>query len=245
MSFSDDEIERYARHLVLAEVGGPGQQALKRARVLIVGAGGVGAPAALYLAAAGVGTLGLIDDDAVALSNLQRQILFDTTDVGRPKVEAAAERLSALNPHVQVRPINTRLTPATAREIVRDYDLVLDGTDDFATRFCVNDACLRHGKTLVSGAIGRWTGQVGVFSGKPCYRCLVPEIPPDAETCQAVGVVGALAGVVGSLMAMEAIKLIVGAGDPLAGRLLIYDGLSAETRTVRLGADPECPACRS
>lgn len=243
MSFSDDEIERYARHLVLAEVGGPGQQALKRARVLIVGAGGVGTPAALYLAAAGVGTLGLIDDDAVALSNLQRQILFDTTDVGRPKVKAAAERLRAVNPHVQIRPINTRLTPATAREIVRDYDLVLDGTDDFPTRFAVNAACVAEGVPLVSGALGRWSGQVGVLEGRPCYRCLVPDVPPDAETCARIGVVGALAGIVGSMAALEAIKLITGAGEPLRGRLWIYDGLSAASRAVRIPPDPACPVC--
>ena len=241
--FTDQEVERYARHLVLREVGGPGQQKLKSASVLIVGAGGLGSPAALYLAAAGVGAVMLADPDIVDRSNLQRQILYAEADIGRPKAEAAADRLAALNPDVFVAGYHGAFDVASADELVSGVDLVLDGTDDFATRFCVNDACLRHGKTLVSGAIGRWTGQVGVFAAKPCYRCLVPEIPPDAETCQAVGVVGALAGVVGSLMAMEAVKLIVGAGDPLAGRLLIYDGLSAETRTVRLGADPACPSC--
>ena len=243
MSFSDEEVERYARHLVLREIGGPGQQALKGARVLIVGAGGLGSPAALYLAAAGVGTLGLVDPDVVDLSNLQRQVLFDGRDIGEAKVSAAAARLTAINPHVHVTPIHRRVDGANAREIIAPFDVVLDGTDDFATRFAVNAACVALGKTLVSGAIGRWSGQVGVFAARPCYRCLVSEIPPDAETCAAVGVVGALAGVVGAMMALEAIKVIAGAGEPLAGRLLIYDGLSAETRTVRLPADPQCPVC--
>lgn len=243
MSFSDTEVERYARHLVLREVGGPGQQKLKSAKVLVVGAGGLGAPASLYLAAAGVGTIGLVDPDAVSLSNLQRQVLYATTDVGRPKVEAAVQHLGALNPHVAVQTHPVWLDAANASEIVAGYDLVLDGTDDFATRFAVSDVCLAQGKPLVSGALGRWTGQVGVFHGKPCYRCLVPETPPDAETCALAGVVGALAGVIGSMMALEVVKLIVGAGQPLSGKLLIYDALAAETRTVRIGADPHCPSC--
>jgi molybdopterin/thiamine biosynthesis adenylyltransferase len=245
MSFTPEEVERYARHLVLREVGGPGQQKLKAARVLMVGAGGLGAPAALYLAAAGVGTIGLVDPDTVSLSNLQRQVLYATGDVGRPKVEAAVEHLSALNPHTTVETHPLWLDETNAGAVVSQYDLVLDGTDDFKTRFAVSDACLAHGKPLVSGALGRWTGQVGVFHGQPCYRCLVPEVPPDAETCSLVGVVGALAGVIGSMMALEAVKLIVGAGQPLSGRLLIYDALAAETRTVRIGADPACPACGS
>jgi molybdopterin/thiamine biosynthesis adenylyltransferase len=243
MSFSDDEVERYARHLVLREIGGPGQQKLAAARVLIVGAGGLGAPAALYLAAAGVGEIAIVDPDTVSLSNLQRQVLYVTADDGAPKVERAADRLAALNPHVRVEPIDEALTEANARSLIAGRTLVLDGTDDFASRFAVNDACVAEGVTLVSGAIGRWTGQIGVFAGEPCYRCLVPEIPPDAETCSAVGVVGALAGVIGSMMALEAVKVITGAGDPLTGRLLIYDALSAEARTVRIGADPECPVC--
>lgn len=243
MSFSQGEVERYARHLVLREIGGPGQQKLKAARVLIVGAGGLGAPAALYLAAAGVGTIGIADADTVSLSNLQRQVLYAEADVGQSKVEAAVRHLAALNPNVAVVPHPVWLDEANAREIVAGYDLVLDGTDDFSTRFAVSDACLAEGKVLVSGALGRWTGQVGVFHGQPCYRCLVPEIPPDAETCALVGVVGALAGVIGSMMALEAVKVIAGAGRPLSGRLLIYDALAAETRTVRIGADPECPAC--
>ena len=243
MAFTEDEVERYARHLVLSEVGGPGQQALKRARVLIVGAGGVGGPAALYLAAAGVGTLGLIDHDAVALSNLQRQILFDTADVGRPKVEAAAMRLEGLNPHVAVQTFAERLTAENALARIEDFDLVLDGTDDFETRFLVNGACMTAGRPLVSGALGRWSGQVAVFAGRPCYRCLVPQMPPDAETCARVGVVGALAGVVGTMAALEAIKVLTGAGQPLTGRLLLYDGLAGTARTVRIAPDPACPVC--
>ena len=244
-NFTDEEVERYARHLVLREVGGPGQQALKAARVLLVGAGGLGAPAALYLAAAGVGRLGLADADTVSLSNLQRQVLYAGADIGQPKVEAAAEHLAALNPHVAVIPHPVVLHAGYAEALIADYDLVLDGTDNFETRFIVSDACLAQGKTLVSGAIGRWTGQVAVFQGRPCYRCLVPEAPPDAETCVAVGVIGALAGVIGSMMALEAVKLITGAGEALTGRLMIYDGLVGETRTVRIGADPHCPSCGS
>lgn len=243
MTFSDDEIARYARHLVLAEVGGPGQQRLKAARIAIVGMGGVGAPAALYLAAAGVGTVRLIDDDRVALSNLQRQIAFDTIDVDRPKVEAGGERLSALNPNVGIEAVSERLTDASAARLIEDCDVVIDGTDDFSARFAVNAACVARGVPLVSGALGRWIGQVGVFQGRPCYACLVPETPPNAETCARVGVVGALAGVVGSVAALEAIKLIAGTGDPLMGRLLLYDGLAGTARTVAVSADPACPVC--
>ena len=243
MRFSTDEVERYARHLVLREIGGPGQQKLAAARVLIVGAGGLGAPAALYLAAAGVGVLGLADPDHVSLSNLQRQVIYATADVGRAKVDASAERLAAINPHVQVEAHTVAVGPDNAASVVAGYDLVLDGTDNFATRFAVNATCVAAGKPLVSGALGRWTGQVGVFAERPCYRCLVAETPPDAETCAAVGVMGALAGVVGSMMALEAIKLITGAGESLTGRLLVYDALSADCRTVRIGADPDCPVC--
>jgi molybdopterin/thiamine biosynthesis adenylyltransferase len=242
-SFTDAEVERYARHLVLREIGGQGQQALKAARVLIVGAGGLGSPAALYLAAAGVGVIGLADADTVSLSNLQRQVLYAAADIGRAKVEAAADHLAALNPEVEIRTHPVMLNPDNAADLIADYDLVLDGTDDFAARFAVNDACLAAGRPLVSGAIGRWSGQVAVFDGRPCYRCLAPATPPEAETCAAVGVVGALAGVVGSMMALEAIKRITGAGEALAGRLWLYDGLSGESRTVRIGADPDCPAC--
>lgn len=243
MTFSEDEIERYARHLVLADVGGPGQQRLKKARVLIIGAGGVGGPAALYLAAAGIGTLGLVDDDTVSLSNLQRQIQFDTADVGTSKVEVSARRLTALNPHVEVQTFAERLSPDTAWLRVTGWDLVIDGTDDFETRMAVNAACVASGVPLVSGALGAWSGQVAVFEGQPCYRCLVPDIPPDAETCARVGVIGALAGLIGSLAALEAIKRLTGAGDPLTGRLWIHDALTGRSRTVRIAADPACPVC--
>ena len=243
VTFSDDEIERYARHLVLAEVGGPGQQRLKAARVGLIGLGGVGSPAALYLATAGIGALRLIDDDTVALSNLQRQIAFDTADIGRPKVEAGAGTLTALNPHVRIEPVARRLTAENAADGVAGCDVIIDGTDDFPTRQAVNAACVAAGIPLVSGALGRWSGQVGVFAGRPCYRCLVPEEPPEAETCARVGVVGALAGVVGAMAALEAIKLVTGAGAALTGRLLIYDGLAGTARTVAVGADPDCPVC--
>ncbi|MBV8593657.1 MAG: molybdopterin-synthase adenylyltransferase MoeB [Caulobacteraceae bacterium] len=243
MSFSPKEVERYARHLVLREIGGPGQQALKRARILIVGVGGLGCPAALYLAAAGVGRLGLVDPDTVSLSNLQRQGLFATEDEGLAKVDAAAAALRRLNPHVDIGAHAVEFTSANAAELVAGHDIVLDGTDDFATRFLLNAACVAAKRPLVTGALGRWTGQVAVFEGRPCYRCLMPEIPPDIETCAAVGVIGALAGVIGSMMALEAVKLLTGAGEPLAGRLLILDGLAAESRTVTVGADAACPVC--
>jgi molybdopterin/thiamine biosynthesis adenylyltransferase len=241
--FSDREVERYARHLVLREIGGPGQQRLKAARVLLVGAGGIGAPAALYLAAAGVGTLGLLDDDTVALSNLQRQVLYAEADIGRPKVEAGRERLEALNADIAVVPIARRLTPETARELVRGWDLVIDGSDSFETRAAVGEACVAEGVTLVAAAIGRWEAQIAVLNGKPCWRCFVPETPPDAETCVAVGVVGALAGVAGSLAALAAVRAIAGAGPDIAGEVMILDALNWRTRTVRLAADPACPVC--
>ena len=254
MSFSAEERDRYARHILLKEVGGPGQQALKTATIAIIGAGGLGAPAALYLAAAGVGRLRLIDDDTVSLSNLQRQVLYATKDVGASKVESARDALTRINPHVEIEPIAQRLTNENAKELLRGANLVLDGTDDFATRFAVNAVCHDLGITLISGAVGRWDGQVATFKSGPtktlppeqrlpCYRCFVPEIPPDAETCAAVGIVGALTGVIGSLMALEAIKEIAGAGESLAGRVLIYDALRAEARTVRLPRDPKCPVC--
>ena len=241
--FSDAEVERYARHLILSEIGGPGQQRLAAARVLVVGAGGVGGPAALYLAAAGVGTIGLVDDDTVSLSNLQRQIQFADADIGAPKVEALATRLKQANPHILVQPHSVRLTPQNAAELVTAHDVILDGTDDFETRFTVNAACVAAGKPLVSGALGRWNGQVAVFEGRPCYRCLVPETPPEAETCARVGVVGALTGVIGSMAALEAIKIITRAGAPLTGRLMLYDGLGGTSRTVKVAADPFCSVC--
>lgn len=244
----DEEIERYARHLVLKEIGGPGQQRLRAASALIVGAGGLGGPAALYLAAAGVGTITLIDPDTVSLDNLQRQIQFATGDVGQPKAAIAAQGLARLNPLVNVRAVQAELTPENAAAILAGSDVVLDGCDNFETRFAVNAACHHLGKPLISGAVGRWTGQVAVFTsglskGTPCYQCFVPAIPPDAETCERVGVVGALTGIIGSMMALEAIKWITGAGDPLSGRLLMYDGLAGTGRTLTLHHDPACPVC--
>lgn len=240
------DVTRHARHIVLKEIGGPGQQRLSRARALIIGAGGLGAPAALYLAAAGLGAIRIADPDQVSLDNLQRQVLFRTQDVGRDKVEAAASHLSALDPAVRIEPVKTRADAAGLPTLLDGADLVLDGCDDFETRFAVNDAAIRARAPLVSGAVGRWDGQVAVFAphlGGPCYRCFVPAAPPDAETCAQTGVVGALTGVIGSLMALEAVKLIARAGDPLLGRLMLYDGLAGTARTVRLPRDPDCPAC--
>ncbi|MEZ5959284.1 MAG: molybdopterin-synthase adenylyltransferase MoeB [Hyphomonadaceae bacterium] len=244
MSFSDKERERYARHILLKEIGGPGQQRLKAATVAIVGAGGLGAPAALYLVAAGVGRLRLIDDDAVSLDNLQRQIIFRGVDVGASKVERAEAALAALNDNVTVEAERQRLTAANAAYLLQGADIILDGTDDFETRFAVNAAARELGAPLVSGAVGRWDGQVSVFArGGPCYRCFVPEMPPDAETCARVGVVGALTGVIGSMMALEAIKLIAQAGEPLIGRVMFFDGLRGEAHTSVLPRDPACPVC--
>lgn len=252
MALNDAQLERYARHILLREIGGAGQNRLLNAKVLVIGAGGLGAPALLYLAAAGVGTLGIVDDDTVALSNLQRQILYTTGDVGASKAETAAVRLAALNPDARLVIHRVRLDPDNAEALIAPYDLVLDGCDNFATRFAVNDACVRQGKTLVSGAIGEFDGQIAVFKphGRdargdrfPCYRCLVPEAPEGAATCTEQGVVGALAGVVGTWTALETVKEIVGFGESLAGRLVLFEGLSAESRKVRLRRDPECPAC--
>jgi molybdopterin/thiamine biosynthesis adenylyltransferase len=254
MPLSPDQLQRYARHITLREIGGPGQQRLRNAKVAVVGAGGLGAPAALYLAAAGIGTLKLIDHDAVGLSNLQRQVIFRTGDVGRFKVDAAADALSDLNPDIGIDLALTRLSPENAASLLAGADLVLDGTDDFATRFAINETAHALAIPLVSGAVGRWTGQLSVFKsgltkGKPpserlpCYRCLVPEIPPDAEACERAGIVGALTGVIGSMMALEAIKEIARAGESLAGRLLIYDALDTRVRTAALSADPECTVC--
>ena len=243
-----DSINRYARHLVLKEIGGPGQQALLASRVVIIGAGGLGGPVGLYLAAAGVGHITIIDDDKVEASNLQRQVQFISSDIGMEKAKIMADTLDDLNPDVETRGIVTRLMADNAHNLLRGADIVIDGVDDFAARFIINDACLHLGVPLISGALGRFNGQVSVFKNdgaSPCYRCLVPDIPPDAETCAAVGVVGALAGVIGSVMALEVVKLITGAGQSLAGRLWLYDGLAAEARTITLPKDPACPACGS
>lgn len=244
MKLSADERERYARHILLKEIGGPGQQQLKAASVAIVGAGGLGAPAALYLAAAGIGRIRLIDDDTVALSNLQRQIIFETSDVGAAKVERAAAALRALNDTINVEARAERLSEENAPALLAGVDLVLDGTDDFATRFAVNAACHALGVTLISGAVGRWSGQVAAFAPQgPCYRCFVPSTPPDAETCERVGIVGALTGIIGSIMALEAVKHLTDAGETLTGRIFLFDGLNADARTVKLARDPACPVC--
>ena len=248
MSFSDAEVDRYARQIVLHEIGGPGQQRLKAARVLVIGAGGLGSPAILYLAAAGVGTIGVVDDDTVSLSNLQRQVLHATDEVGVPKTESAARAVARLNPHVTVAPHTTRLGANSAEALIGAYDLVLDGSDNFETRYLVSDTCARLSRPLVFAALGRWDGQLSVFrpwAGGPCYRCLFPEPPPDdlVPACAEAGVLGAMAGVLGTLQAVEAVKLITGAGTPLDGRLFLYDALAAETRSLRLSKRPDCPVC--
>ncbi|XBQ17509.1 MAG: molybdopterin-synthase adenylyltransferase MoeB [Oceanicaulis sp.] len=238
--------ERHARHILLKEIGGPGQQRLSRARVLIVGAGGLGAPAALYLAAAGIGAIRIADPDQVSLDNLQRQILYRTADIGRSKTEAAAQALTALDPAVTIEPRPIRADAESLPDLLEGCDLVLDGCDEFPTRFAVNAAAIAARVPLVSGAVGRWDGQVSVFAphlGGPCYQCLVPAPPPDAERCAETGIVGALTGVIGSAMALEAIKLTARAGDALIGRILIFDGLAGAARTVRLARDRSCPAC--
>jgi molybdopterin/thiamine biosynthesis adenylyltransferase/rhodanese-related sulfurtransferase len=246
-TLTTDEIQRYSRHLILPDVGVEGQQKLKAARVLIVGAGGLGSPVALYLAAAGVGTLGLIDFDVVDVSNLQRQILHGTKDVGRSKLESARARLHDVNPHVRVETYETRLTSANALEIIRGYDIVVDGTDNFATRYLTNDACVLLGKPNVYGSIFRFEGQASVFgtADGPCYRCLFPEPPPPGSvpSCAEGGVFGVLPGIVGTIQATETIKLILGIGETLAGRLLLIDAQSMQFRAMTLRKDPACPAC--
>lgn len=249
MSLSDDEVDRYARHIVLREVGGAGQARLKRARVLAVGAGGLGSPLILYLAAAGVGTLGIADFDTVSLSNLQRQIAHRTADVGRPKTESAAEAAHALNPHVEVVRHDARIDAGNILDLIAGYDIVADGSDNFATRFLINDACFFAKKTLVSAAVTEFDGQLSTFKphveGCPCYRCLFPEPPPPgtAPSCSETGVLGAAAGVMGTLQALEVIKEITGAGESMAGRLLIYEALTTRFRTVSFKPDPACALC--
>jgi len=244
---TNDEVLRYSRHLLLPEVGMDGQLKLKRAKVLCVGAGGLGSPVALYLAAAGVGTLGIVDFDIVDVTNLQRQILHGTNDVGRPKLDSAAETITAINPNVDVRKFETRLTSANALEIIRDFDIVVDGTDNFATRYLVNDACVLSGKPNVYGSIFRFEGQASVFATKagPCYRCLYPEPPPPGvvPSCAEGGVLGILPGLVGVIQATETIKLILDSGEPLIGRLLMVDALSMRFRELKIRRNADCPAC--
>ncbi len=246
-ALTDAEVVRYSRHLILPEVGPDGQRRLKGARVLLVGAGGLGSPAALYLAAAGVGTLGLVDFDVVDASNLQRQILHGTPDVNRPKLKSAADRLNALNPEVRVEPHETTLSSKNALELLKDYDVILDGTDNFPTRYLVNDACVLLGKPNAYGSIFRFEGQASVFAtrGGPCYRCLYPEPPPPGlvPSCAEGGVLGVLPGVIGTIQATETIKLILGGGETLVGRLLLYDAWRMRFRELKLRRSPECPVC--
>jgi adenylyltransferase/sulfurtransferase len=244
---TNEEVRRYSRHLIMPEVGMEGQRRLKAARVLCVGAGGLGAPASLYLAAAGVGTIGMVDFDVVDASNLQRQVLFSMTDVGRPKVEAARDRLQGVNPSAKIVTHETALNSSNALQIFADYDVIVDGADNFPTRYLVNDACVLTGKPNAYGSIFRFDGQASVFATKegPCYRCLYPEPPPPGlvPSCAEGGVLGVLPGVIGIIQATETIKLILGAGDPLIGRLLLFDALRMTFRTLKLKRDPECPVC--
>lgn len=251
---SEAQVRRYARHILLDEIGGSGQQRLLAARVLVVGAGGLGSPLLLYLAAAGIGTLGIIDDDAVEASNLQRQVVHTTARLGRPKVESAQETIAALNPDVRVIGHRERLTTANAAALIEAYDVIADGSDNFATRFLLNDACYFAGKPLVSGAVLRFSGQVATYKAfvptpdadghGPCYRCLFRAPPPaDQPACTEAGVLGAFCGVVGALQATEVIKEILGIGQGLSGYLLVLDGLDATVRKIRVRRDPACPLC--
>jgi len=249
VSLGPAQLERYARHIVLREIGGPGQRRLRAARVLVVGAGGLGCPALLYMAAAGIGALGIVDDDAVALSNLQRQILYGVADIGAPKVDRAAAALARLDPDIAVEPHALRLDAGTAAALIPRYDVVLDGTDNFATRYVVNGVCVAAGKPLISAAMGQWEGQLGLYhpaGGGPCYQCLFPEAPAPglAPSCAEAGVIGALPGVMGAMMALEAIKLIARTGGDLRGRLLIYDALHADMRRIGIRARDDCEVCR-
>lgn len=251
MSLSDDELERYARHIVLREVGGVGQARLKAARVLVIGAGGLGSPVILYLAAAGVGTVGLVDDDTVSLSNLQRQIAHRTADIGKSKTASAGDTAHAINPGVTVEAHPIRLDATNAIDLISRYDIVADGSDNFATRFLINDACFFARKTLVSAAVTEFDGQLSNFkafdrSGSyPCYRCIFPEPPPrgTVPSCSESGVLGAAAGVMGTLQALEVLKEIVGIGESMAGRLLVYDALTTNFRRLGLQPDPACALC--
>ncbi|MEM8850792.1 MAG: HesA/MoeB/ThiF family protein, partial [Pseudomonadota bacterium] len=242
------ELARYARHIVLREVGGPGQKRLKQAKVLVVGAGGLGSPVLLYLGAAGVGTIGVIDDDVVGQSNLQRQIAHTDARIGTPKVASAQAGVAGVNPFVTVRPYNRRLTEDIAEDLIADYDLVVDGCDNFETRQMVNRACVATGRPLIAGAITQWEGQVTIYDpagGAPCLACLFPEAPAPglAPSCAEAGVIGALPGVVGSVMALEVIKEITGAGTPLRGTMLLWDGLDADARRVKVKRRADCPVC--
>jgi len=247
IEFTDEQIERYSRHIMLPEVGGSGQQKMLEARVLLLGAGGLGSPAAYYLAAAGIGNLGIVDFDQVDLSNLQRQIIHSTERIGMLKTESAKKTIQALNPDVNVTLYNEKMDSSNIMSLIKDYDYVVDGSDNFPTRYLVNDACVMKNKTLIHGSIYRFEGQVTVFKpgDGPCYRCLYPEPPPPGmvPNCQEGGVLGVLAGVIGNLQVVEVLKLILGIGKPLVGKLLIYDALNTEFRNLRLRRDVNCPIC--
>jgi len=246
-TLSKEEVLRYSRHLIMPEVGMDGQLKLKQARVLCIGTGGLGAPLGLYLAAAGVGHIGVVDFDVVDFTNLQRQVLFGTSDIGRPKITAAADRLRNLNPDIRIDAIEERLSSENALELFRDYDIIVDGTDNFPTRYLVNDACVLLGKPNVYGSIFRFEGQITVFGypGGPCYRCLYPEPPPPGlvPSCAEGGVLGVLPGIVGTIQAAETLKLIIGKGEPLIGRLLLFDALAMKFRELKLRKNPDCPVC--
>jgi molybdopterin/thiamine biosynthesis adenylyltransferase len=249
-AFSEAELTRYARHIVLRELGGPGQKRLKQARVLVIGAGGLGAPVLQYLAAAGVGTIGVIDDDIVENANLQRQVIHTDASIGKPKVFSAQAAMVAQNPNVVVRPYHRRLTEDIAADLFADYDLILDGTDNFATRYLANRAAVAQGVPLISGALSQWEGQLSVFDparSGPCYQCIFPQAPAEglAPSCAEAGVIAPLPGVVGSMMAVEAIKIITDAGAPLRGEMLIYDALYGESRKITLKRRADCPVCGS
>ncbi|TCO73865.1 HesA/MoeB/ThiF family protein [Rhodovulum euryhalinum] len=246
--FRATELDRYARHIVLREIGGPGQKRLKQAKVLVIGAGGLGSPALMYLGAAGVGTLGVVDDDIVSNSNLQRQVIHTDARIGLPKVFSAKEAILGQNPFVEVRPYNRRLDETTARLLFAEYDLILDGSDNFETRYLVNRVAVETGTPLVAAAIAQWEGQISLYDparGTPCYACIFPEAPAPglAPSCAEAGVVGPLPGVMGTMMAVEAIKALTGAGEGLRGRMLIYDALYADTRVIALKRRPGCPVC--
>ena len=247
IEFTDEQIERYSRHIILPEVGGSGQQKMLEARVLLLGAGGLGSPAAYYLAAAGIGNLGIVDFDQVDLSNLQRQIIHSTERIGMLKTESAKKTIQALNPDVNVTLYNEKMDSSNIMSLIKDYDYVVDGSDNFPTRYLVNDACVMKNKTLIHGSIYRFEGQVTVFKpgDGPCYRCLYPEPPPPGmvPNCQEGGILGVLAGVIGNLQVVEVLKLILGIGKPLVGKLLIYDALNTEFRNLRLRRDTNCPIC--
>ena len=247
IEFTDEQIERYSRHIILPEVGGSGQQKMLEARVLLLGAGGLGSPAAYYLAAAGIGNLGIVDFDQVDLSNLQRQIIHSTERIGMLKTESAKKTIQALNPDVNVTLYNEKMDSSNIMSLIKEYDYVVDGSDNFPTRYLVNDACVMKNKTLIHGSIYRFEGQVTVFKpgDGPCYRCLYPEPPPPGmvPNCQEGGVLGVLAGVIGNLQVVEVLKLILGIGKPLVGKLLIYDALNTEFRSLRLRRDANCPIC--